>query len=373
MTSQNLVPSIQYQPVLFRLHQADNKHQFHELVDGNPEIRIYDAIEQQLRELMRISSPQQVLTVQQQDSMAAEHIKGCPLEEYGVWVYYPWNRNLVHILDEEEFVALRTNRNMYKIEPREFDLLRRKKIGVIGLSVGQSIALTIAMERICGEIRLADFDEVELSNMNRIRVGIQDLGLNKAVVAARQIAELDPFIKVVCYIDGVHGGNMDDFFGKDGKIDVLVEECDGIDVKVLSRIKARSFGVPVVMDTNDRGMVDVERFDVEGNRPILHGAVEDLEALPIEEVAERLKGLSLEEKVHYLSKIIGMQNVSGAMLKSLGELNKTIVGWPQLASAVVLGGAMVTDVCRRILLDKHMSSGRYFVDFDELLSRSSTH
>src|SRR5690606_8670659 len=142
---------------------------------------------------------------------------------------------------------------------------------------------------------------------------------------------------------------------------------------ILSRLKSRSLHVPVVMDTNDRGMLDVERFDLEKERPILHGAVGDLELMPQAELAHKLRNLSLGEKVAYLSKIIGIQNVSKEMLRSLEELNKTIVGWPQLASAVVLGGAMVTDTCRRILLGKPMPSGRYFIDFEELIKEPSAH
>ena len=51
----------------------------------------------------------------------------------------------------------------------------------------------------------------------------------------------------------------------------IMEVCDGLDMKIISRFKAREFGVPVVMDTNDRGMLDIERFDLEPQRPILHG------------------------------------------------------------------------------------------------------
>ncbi len=55
------------------------------------------------------------------------------------------------------------------------------------------------------------------------------------------------------------------------------------------------------------------------------------------------------------------------MKYSLGEIGKSITTWPQLASSVMLGGALVTDTCRRILLDQLRSSGRYYVDFDQLI------
>ena len=163
--------------------------------------------------------------------------------------------------------------------------------------MGQSIALTVATERICGEMHLADFDDVELSNMNRLNAGIQDLGTPKVILAARKIAELDPYIKVTCFEDGFISANKEAFFTQNGKIDILVEECDSIDIKIQSRIDAKSLGIPVVMDTNDNGMIDIERFDLEPSRPILHGRIPELEALSAEELDKKLSTLSLEEKI----------------------------------------------------------------------------
>lgn len=354
-----------YRPLYFRTINQNEEQKLNALINNTPEIIIYDTIEGQLAELIKLNHPQQRLSKEESAALVAAHVNG-DTDQYGVWVYFPWSQKLVHTLDEEEFAQVRTSRNVYKITPEEINILKNKKIGIIGLSVGQSIALTLAMERTCGELRLADFDEIELSNMNRIKVNIQDLGLNKSVVAARQIAELDPFINVICYEQGINLSTIDDFFTGGGKLDILVEECDGIDIKILSRIKAKELSIPVVMDTNDKGMLDVERFDLEPDRPIFHGKVTELEALSAEELTERLNTLTIPEKIGYLGKIIGFENLSEAMKKSVGEMNKTIVGWPQLASAVTLGGAMITDISRKILLNQFTKSGRYFVDFDDL-------
>jgi hypothetical protein len=80
-----------------------------------------------------------------------------------------------------------------------------------------------------------------------------------------------------------------------------------------------------------------------------------------------LKNLSNQEKVPLLSAMVGIENISDRMRLSLTEMGNTISTWPQLASSVVLGGAMVTDVCRRILLKQTTLSGRYYVDFNELI------
>ena len=355
-----------YRPVFYNMAlpaQADTVLKLAQ----NPETNIYNTIKKQIEELIRIQNPGAGFSQEEMEQRTAAHLNGVNADDYGVWVYYPWNKNLVHLLDRDEFIKIRTNRNIYKISPPEIELLQTKKVAIIGLSVGQSIAQTIAMERICGEMRLADFDSLELGNLNRLNAGVQDLGLPKVVIAARKIAEIDPYIAVKCWSDGINENNIDEFLSADGKADVLIEECDGIDIKILSRVKARGLGIPVIMDTNDMGMLDVERFDLEEGRSIFHDRLPEIENLPVAQLMEQLQNLTIEQKIGYLSKIIGLENISDEMQVSLSQMNKTITGWPQLASAVILGAAMVTDTCRRILLNKFNKSGRYFIDFQKLI------
>ncbi len=285
--------------------------------------------------------------------LIGQHLADVPQHDYGVWVYYPWSKTLVHLLDEAEFIQVRTNRNQLKITREEQEVLRQKKIGVIGLSVGQSIALTLAMERTCGTLYLADFDSLELSNMNRIRAGVSSLGLPKVIIAAREIAEIDPFIKVVIFPEGLRPETTENFLAGDGKLDILVEVCDSIDMKIQCRLKARALGIPVVMDTNDRGMLDIERFDLHPERPVLHGLLEDL---PLDNLAQ----LSPEQRMGIILKIVGADAISQRLKQSIAALNQSIHALPQLASSVVLGGAITTDVCGRILLDELQASGRFY-------------
>ncbi|MDX9751693.1 MAG: hypothetical protein RBT71_11475, partial [Flavobacteriales bacterium] len=141
-----------------------------------------------------------------------------------------------------------------------------------------------------------------------------------------------------------------------GRLDLLVEECDSVDIKVLARLKARELGIPVVMDTSDRGMIDVERFDLEPHRPLLHGLLEDLDLTLVERPMTNL------EKLPFMAKIVGLETISDRMRASIPELGKTIVTWPQLASGVALGGAVAGDLARRILLGEPVASGRSFAD-----------
>src|SRR5271167_4957491 len=183
--------------------------------------------------------------------------------EPGRWAYYPWRRTVVAVLGPRAFRAVRLDRNRNNITLREQDKLGALRIGVAGLSVGHVIAHTLAAQGLCGCLRLADFDRLELSNLNRVPASVFDLGLNKACVAARRIAELDPYLPVEVFDAGLTLDTVDEFV--DG-LDIVVEECDALDMKAALRVAARARGIPVLMATSDRGLVDVERFDQEPQR-----------------------------------------------------------------------------------------------------------
>jgi hypothetical protein len=353
--------NIGYLPVFFRIRSHTDRQALQKLMESNPAIVVFDAIEGQLTELMKAANPTQRLSAGDLADAVKKHLGGVPPEEYGVWVYYPWSGRLVHILDEKEFIELRTSRNLYKITREEREILSKQKIGVIGLSVGQSIAVTMAMERTFGEIRLADFDTLELTNMNRIRTGLHNLGVSKVMLAAREIAEIDPFLKVVCFTEGITEDNIDDFLLKDGRLNILVDECDSLDVKIYARVRAKAHRIPVVMDTSDRGMVDIERFDLEPERQIFHGLISEFAPAAI-------RAMAPQERMNLVLSIIGKETLSERAGLSLSEVGKTITTWPQLASSVALGGATGTDICRRILLNQLHASGRYYVDLQKIIS-----
>ncbi len=315
----------------------------------------------QLEELVKCLHPRQRLSGERLKQAALDHLKGTDPDLYGLWVFYSWSNRLVHILPENEFIQVRSNRNHYKISPEEQQTLVKKKVGLIGLSVGQSVAVTMAMERGFGELRLADFDTLELTNLNRIRTGIKNLGVSKVISVAREIMEIDPFLSLKCFTDGITEENMDSFFTEGGDLDLLIDECDGLEIKILAREKAKSMGIPVVMEASDRGMVDVERFDLEPERPLLHGLVGDLNT-------ELLKTLETnEEKIPYMLDIVGLETISTRAKASMLEIGETITTWPQLASAVTLGGGITADVVRRIFLNQFHESGRYYMDVEEII------
>lgn len=353
-----------YMPLFFRLHNEADKKKWQALLDHSPTIKVCDEFLVQLNELHKLAHPSKVLYQEDYDRLNKEYIGDKTIENLGVWVFYPWSNLMIHILEEEDFIKVRTNRNHYKITPEEEEILSTKIVGVVGLSVGQSVALALAMERSFGELRLADFDEIELSNLNRIRTPLHNMGVKKAVVVAREISEIDPYLKVKLFLDGLTDENMDAFFTDGGKMDLLMEECDSLDMKIKGRLKAKALQIPVVMDTSDRGMIDVERFDLEPDRPIFHGLVAGMDV-------NNLSELSNQEKIPYILKMIGGDDISPRLKASIYEVKQSISTWPQLATSVIMGGAIAADVGRRILLNNFHDSGRYCVDINKIFSNRS--
>ena len=274
------------------------------------------------------------------------------------WAYYPWRRTVVAVLGPRGYRALRLDRNRDLITAEEQDRLGGLRIGVAGLSVGHAIAHTLAAQGLCGAIRLADFDRLELSNLNRVPATVFDIGLNKAVVAARHIAELDPYLAVEVMTSGLTPQSLDDFLND---VDVVVEECDSLDMKVMIREAARDRRLPVVMATSDRGLVDVERYDLEPRRPILHGLLGDVDSA-------HLAGLPQRDKIPHMLRHLDASRSSQRMTASIIEIGKTLSTWPQLAGEVMLGAAAVAEAVRRIGVREPLGSGQIRIDVGAALN-----
>lgn len=292
-------------------------------------------------------------------------LKGAALQAFGRWVYYPWSGRLVHLLPPEEFRELRLDRNKYKITPEEQARLANFCVGIVGLSVGNAVAIALALEEACGHLKLADFDRLDLSNMNRLRAGVSAIGLPKTVLVARQIYEFNPYARLSLFPQGITAQNLDEFLLGTPRLHAVVDECDDLAMKIRLRERARALRLPVLMETSDRGMMDVERFDLEPARPLLHGLIGDIKAADIG------PELSNEEKVRYILPLVGVETISTRAAASMVEIKETISTWPQLGSEVALGGAIVTAAVRRLALGQPLPSSRHYIDVEAILSRQS--
>ncbi|MBB6378988.1 molybdopterin/thiamine biosynthesis adenylyltransferase/nitroreductase [Pseudonocardia eucalypti] len=349
-----------WRPTLFRLDR-NGTDGLTALLDSGAVRRVHDRLADQLRALVATRRPADRHPAAELERRAWAFLVGRHPADHGTWVWYPWSGTLVHTLPEAEYRELRTARNRHKITTTEQRRLAGTRIGVVGLSVGNAAAVTLALEGIGGAFKIADLDRLELSNLNRIRGRLADLGAEKTVLAARQMFDVDPYLEIERWAGGIRPENVDEFLLGGGKLDLVVEECDDLHLKVLIRERARAHRIPVLMDTSDRGMLDVERFDLEPDRPVFHGLAPSVRAAD-------LCGLAAPDKIPFMLAILDEERLSTRAAACLPEVGHTLETWPQLASGVALGGAVVADTARRLLLGEPVPSGRYYVDPDALVA-----
>ncbi|MEU0128494.1 ThiF family adenylyltransferase [Streptomyces sp. NPDC006289] len=347
-----------FRPVLFDLSSPAERTALHDLRASGRVRDVHDRIDSQLGELVSCLSPGSHLVGAELAAAISHATDGVPSEAYGTWVWYPWSGSLVHVLPRDEYRLVRTDRNRGKITRSQQRSLLTRSIGVIGLSVGAAAAMACAAEGVGGTFLLADLDQLSLSNLNRLRAGVDQLGVDKTVLCARAMADLDPYLEVEIYRDGLDETSLAAFV--DRCPDLLIEECDTPWAKVAVREMARAQRVPVLMEANDRGLLDIERFDLEPHRPLFHGRIGATTARDVRQLDRA--GLTA-----FMLQAIGAERLSPEMAEALPEIGRTLSSWPQLASGVLLGGALVTDSARRILLGEHVMSGSYSVDLNALI------
>jgi hypothetical protein len=120
----------------------------------------------------------------------------------------------------------------------------------------------------------------------------------------------------------------------------------------------------VIMETSDRGMLDVERYDQPDSiaSGYLHGRID--EAMMTELI------VASGWKPAYLDLFVDLSQASERGVASLQEVGQTLVGWPQLYSDVASGGAFATQATRKILLGESMPDARLYLALDEQFSES---
>jgi hypothetical protein len=360
-------------PVVINMAAKNAAKELEELTSTHPGVELIDNYAEQYAELLlskhahlyRAKYDIQVASIAE---MLDEHYGGRQAWQLGSWVYFPWKNQLVHVLAQDDYEALRTIRNRELITLEEQQKLLEFSVASFGMSVGSAGALAIAISSISRKMKLIDGAVISGSNLNRILTGVSSVGQSKAAVIGRQVYEMNPY-SAVSYFDKVGKDNIAEILDTPWPVNMVVDEIDDMEMKVLIRAEARARKIPVVMATElgDTVMLDVERFDLEPKRELFHGMIPGIEKLlekPIENYREWTK--------HAVS-IIDAKNMPLKMQKSLLKIGSTIVTHPQLGSTVMMTGGVIAFAAKQIAIGGALESGRYVISLEnELLADHKT-
>ncbi|MBL0937905.1 MAG: ThiF family adenylyltransferase [Gemmatimonadaceae bacterium] len=316
-------------------------------------IALIDALNSQIVELARVRFPA-ADALAQRTAFEANYRERLHAQGSD-WMYFHWNRRLVRVLPRDDYFDVVTNRNQDKITRTEQEVLRNRVIGVVGLSVGGEIAVTVAQEHLCGRIKLADFDTLDLSNLNRLGASVEDLGVNKGWLVARRIAALNPWLEVEVFAEGLTEQNADPFL--DG-LDLVIDECDGLAMKFRLREMARERRLNLVFAADERGMLSVEPY-AHTDLALFHGLVTAPHGARSDYPDDQAYFRALSEWLG------GWDRLSERSRASLVRIGHDLAGYPQLAGEPRLAAGQVAHVARRLLLGERLAPFFGYFDLEE--------
>jgi molybdopterin/thiamine biosynthesis adenylyltransferase len=321
---------------------------------------VRDEIRSQTDELCEIRNPELRDTPEELFHKKNDFFKTYQSES--VFCYLPWRSMCVRVLSKELYHELHTSRNKNLITKDEQNNFREARVAIAGMSVGSNIARICAMQGGPASINVADADSYSISNFNRVLGGIQYLGVKKVDSVIEQLYEVDPFLSLQGFGEGITTENLSSFMTIDGKpVDILVEEIDSIDIKLELRKYAETHRIPVVsiVDNGDGVLVDIERYD---------------EDYTYAQFAARLKGVMIDRAqkpksadiARIVTNFIGAEDVETRMLESASVVGRELYSWPQLGNAAAMAGSVGSFVIRQIANGKLKKSGRLKISLPQI-------
>ena len=108
-------------------------------------------------------------------------------------------------------------------DPEINEILKNAKVSILGCGgLGSNIAIVLARCGL-GEIHIYDYDQVELSNLNRQNYDQNDLGKSKVIQTKKKIEASLPYIKVYAKEVLIGKENLDQI---SEKTDIFIEAFD---------------------------------------------------------------------------------------------------------------------------------------------------
>lgn len=357
-------------PIILR----EGTHSLSDLVKFRSSTKIWkelDVYQLQQKELFEIDNPSKIFSPdfkKNQEKFIQSQLISQKTKLRGSWVYFPWSGNLIHTVNENDYDRLRTNRNRNLITEWEQKILCKCCVGLVGLSVGSNVAAALTYSGIAKNLKLAEFDTLETTNLNRVRGKLEQIGMSKIDLLSQQLYEINPFLHIYRFPNKMDKKILRDFIENYPKPQVIFEIIDSFEMKIHLRSLARKHRIPVIMVTNlgDRVILDVERYDLNKNIKYFNGRAGKIPKNILEK-----PDITPEDKHKYAVELAGVEHIPQRALDSVTEIGKTLVGRPQLASTVTIAGGIGSYLVRKIILKESLPSGSWLIDLDKIFVKKT--
>lgn len=281
----------------------------------------------------------------------------------GEYVFFNWGeKSIFNILPHKMHYELITWRNKDKILHEEQEIIAKKKLAIVGSSVG-SFTSKILSKSGFQHFKIAEPKNMKPSNAPRMYAdSIRNYGIHKLIPLVQTIYEFNPYAVIETYQNGINEGNLD-FFFKD--IDVVIDAADDATAKTLIHNQCEKLRLPLVYGFDEMGSLIVHRYD----RPELN--TYNPPRFSLQDLAD-LKTASHEDYILKLIEFIpgenGLKRLTQRQQDTIaGMLNETRGGFSQLAWEAALFGSCLSKATIDIVLGNDISGVR-FIDLDVLIT-----
>jgi molybdopterin/thiamine biosynthesis adenylyltransferase len=147
-------------------------------------------------------------------------------------------------ITEEEFYEMLWFRSSMVFTPKERELIKNARVGVIGVGGTGGIASEQLVRGGVGEITLVDPDIFELTNINRQHFcTISTIGMKKVEAGRRRLLDVNPFLKIRTFEDGINRENAREIISK---VDIIIDASDNKSAHYPLHRVAKELKVPVI-------------------------------------------------------------------------------------------------------------------------------
>lgn len=134
--------------------------------------------------------------------------------------------------------------------------IKSARVAVFGLGAVGSFAVEALARTGVGSMVLVDFDQIDLSNINRQLLAFHStVGQQKTDLAAGRVNDINPDCQVETHHTFVNAQTLDDLLSD--QVDVVVDAIDGLNSKVNLIVEAKKKNLDIVSSMGAAGRIDI--------------------------------------------------------------------------------------------------------------------
>jgi hypothetical protein len=188
--------------------------------------------------------------------------------------------------------------------------------------------------------------------MNRLFNSACQIGMPKTEAVANSLLEINPYLHIDAYPEGVTHDNIIDFFDANPKPQVIIDSCDNFAIKIALRAEAKKRRLPLVMatDVGEAVILDMERYDLDKTQQPFGGRL-----------------MNVKDPNDFLQAALTIIDPAYLPLKvqeSIFAIGQSVPTHPQLGVGAYLSGLAITVAVKAIANKTPLPKERIYIDLE---------